>query len=139
MDFIRIGMIMANLITIWLKIGMGIGKSIAFWNFFFTISRTMLNFIHYKKIFRISYSLQVATTQKLQPFQVNGWVAFSGLASVQVCNNHLYRVTSSRLAKFTNIPQQMPTFQSPPTKATRPKAKYYNIYMVAYGPNHQVF
>ena len=58
------------------------GKSSAFWNFFFTVLKTMLNFIHYKKYFRISYSLQIATTQKLQPFQVNGWVAFSGLASV---------------------------------------------------------
>ena len=68
---------------------MRIGKASAFKNFFFTISRTMLNFIHYKKFFRISYSLQVATTQKLQPFQVNGWVAFSGLASVLRCKSIL--------------------------------------------------
>ena len=33
----------------------------------------------------------------------------------------------------------MPTFQSPLAKATRPKAGFYNSYMVAYGPNHQVF
>ena len=37
------------------------------------------------------------------------------------------------------IPQNMATFQSPLDKATRPKAKFYNIYMVAYGPNHLKF
>ena len=51
----------------------------------------------------------------------------------------IVRVTSSNSANFTKISQNMPTFQSPPTKATRPKAKFYNIYMVAYGPNHVKF
>ena len=73
---------------------MRIGKSSAFLNFFFTISRTMLNFIHYKNFFRISYSLQVATTQKLQPFQVNRWVAFCGLASVRAkCGLNVLGIT----------------------------------------------
>ena len=45
------------------------------------------------------------------------------------------RVTSSK----TKIPQNMPTFQSPQDKATRPKVKFYNIYMVAFGPNHLKF
>ena len=49
------------------------------------------------------------------------------------------RVTSSKTSKFTKISQNMPTFQSPEDKATRPKAEYYNIYMEAYGPNHQYF
>ena len=48
-------------------------------------------------------------------------------------------VTSSKTANFTKIPQNMPTFQSPLDKATRPKAKLYNVYMVAYGPNHLKF
>ena len=38
-----------------------------------------------------------------------------------------------------NISQDMPTFQNPLAKATRPKAKFYNIYIVAYGPNHVKF
>ena len=37
------------------------------------------------------------------------------------------------------IPQNMPNFQSPLDKTIRPKAKFYNIYMVAYGPNHLKF
>ena len=49
------------------------------------------------------------------------------------------RVASSKTANFTKNSQEMPTFQSPPTKATRPKAKMYNIYMVAYGLNLQKF
>ena len=51
----------------------------------------------------------------------------------------IVRVTSSNTPNFTKNSQNMPTFQSPPTKATRPKAKIYNIYMVAYGPNHVKF
>ena len=51
----------------------------------------------------------------------------------------IVRVTSSNTPNFTKNCQNMPTFQSPPTKATRPKAKIYNIYMVAYGPNHVKF
>ena len=49
------------------------------------------------------------------------------------------RVASSKTANFTKISQNMPTFQRPLAKATRPKAKFYSIYMVAYGPNYQVF
>ena len=33
----------------------------------------------------------------------------------------------------------MPTFQHSLAKAARPKAKFYNIFMADYGPNHQVF
>ena len=51
----------------------------------------------------------------------------------------IVRVSSSNTPNFTKISQNMPTFQSPPTKATRPKAKIYNIYMVAYGLNLQKF
>ena len=51
----------------------------------------------------------------------------------------IVRVTSSNTPNFTKNSQNMPTFQSPPTKATRPKAKIYNIYMVAYGLNLQKF
>ena len=51
----------------------------------------------------------------------------------------IVRVPSSNTANFTKISQNMPTFQSLLTKATRPKAKFYNIYMVAYGPNHVKF
>ena len=43
----------------------------------------------------------------------------------------IVRVTSSNTPYFTKNSQNMPTFQSPPTKATRPKAKIYNFYMVA--------
>ena len=55
------------------------------------------------------------------------------------CDHMIDRVTISKNANFTKISQNMPTFQSPPDKATRPKAEFYNIYMEAYGPNHQVF
>ena len=51
----------------------------------------------------------------------------------------IVRVSSSNTANFTKISQNMPTFQSHLTKATRPKAKFYNIYIVAYGPNHVKF
>ena len=51
----------------------------------------------------------------------------------------IVRVTSSKVANFTKISQNMPPFQTPPAKATRPRAKFYNIYVVANGPNHQVF
>ena len=34
------------------------------------------------------------------------------------------RVTSSKTANFTKISQNIPTFQSSQTKATRPKAKF---------------
>ena len=67
------------------------------------------------------------------------------LIKIHENNNTFYRswwiirVTRSRRANLTNIGQQMPTFQNCVTKATRPKAKFYYIYMVAYGPNHQVF
>ena len=57
-------------------------------------------------------------------------------------NNTFYRsirVTSSKTANFTKISQNMPTFQSPLTKSTRPKAKLYNIYVVAYGPKFKKF
>ena len=37
------------------------------------------------------------------------------------------------------IPQNMPTFQSPQDKSTIPKAKFYNIYLVAYGPKFKKF
>ena len=49
------------------------------------------------------------------------------------------RVMISKTADFTNILQQMPTIQSPQDKATRPKVKFYNIHMVASGPNHLKF
>ena len=52
---------------------------------------------------------------------------------------YVIRVTSLITANFTKISRNMPTFQSPLAKATRPMAEFYNIYMVAYGPNHQVF
>ena len=35
--------------------------------------------------------------------------------------------------------QNMPSFQRLLAKATRTKAKFYNTFTVAYGPNHQVF
>ena len=52
---------------------------------------------------------------------------------------YVIRVTSLITANFTKISRNMPTFESPLAKATRPKAKFYNIYMVAYGPNHLKF
>ena len=49
------------------------------------------------------------------------------------------RVASSKTANFTKNSQDMPTFQSLLAKATRPKTKIYNIYIVAYGLNLQKF
>ena len=51
----------------------------------------------------------------------------------------IVRVTSSNTPNFTKNSQNMPTFQSPLTKSTRPKAKLYNIYVVAYGPKFKKF
>ena len=51
----------------------------------------------------------------------------------------IVRVTISKYANFTKMSQNMPTFQSPLDKATRPKVTFYNIYMVANGPNHLKF
>ena len=47
----------------------------------------------------------------------------------QIVINH----QSSKSANFTKNFYNMPTFQHPLAKATRPKAKFYSIYMVAYG------
>ena len=106
----------------------------------FSISQKVKVFFH--KTFR---NMRVMSANKFLQLRVDTWsrklniilsLSFQDKTSTKKQQHILeaIRVTSSK-----TFPQNMPTFQSPQDKATRPKVKFYNIYMVASGPNHLKF